>query len=176
MRLWRFILVACFFCGFASAGVAAESTPQKASRQDATTRRESKRLRKTFGLVLPDSAKVTTLLKTPRTKATYLLIKMSSDDGLLFKKGLMGGPTPGHPKISASVEDADCVEKDGMRCTHIGYVNMPSDMPDDIIDKWYEDNNFKSDTIASYRTDGFKKFASMFLDSKKGLLVLWYKA
>jgi len=175
MSIRSLMLAACVFClGFGS--VATAATWPQLGGNDSSTRREAKRLHEVFGLVLPDSANVTSVLKTPQTKITYLLIQMSSDDGLVFKERLNRGPSPGHPKIMPSVENADCVAKDGVYCTSIGSLNVPSDYPDDILDKWYEANSFKSDTIASYRTLGFKKFASMFMDSKKGLLVLWYKA
>lgn len=72
MNINRLILVGCLLSGFAAPGVTAQSTSPKASGQDATTRRESKRLRKAFGLALPDSANSISVLKTPKTKATYL--------------------------------------------------------------------------------------------------------
>jgi len=174
MTLRRLILAPCIFCALVSGLAAQGAAPQK-GEPDAVTRREGRRLEKTFGLVLPDSAKVTTVLKTPQTKVTYLLIQMSGDDGRLFKTRLSNGPSPGHPKIQPAMEDADCVEKEGDPCMRIGRLSVPPDRPDEIIDKWYEDNKFHTDTIASYSTRGFKKFASMFMDSKKGLLLLWYK-
>ena len=139
MNLRRLILAACISCGLTPAGLAAQGALPQRGGPDAVTRRESKRLEKTFGLVLPDSAKVTAVLKTPQTKVTYLLIQMSGDEGRLFKTRLSNGPSPGHPKIQPAMEDTDCVEREDIPCMSIGSVRVPRDRPDDIIDKWYED-------------------------------------
>lgn len=176
MKRSNSILAACISCVLALVSVSARSPSLRPGSADAVTRSEGKKLAKTFGLVLPASAKVTSRLKTPQSKVIYLLIEMSADDSQLFKQRLGTGPSPGHPNIQPAVEYKDCVKKEGFSCTSIGALNVPRDLPEAIINKWYEDNEFQTDTIASYSTRGFKKFASMFMDSKKGLLLLWYKA
>ncbi len=148
----------------------------EAGGQDATTRRQHKRL-ETFGIWLPNSARIILIRKTPKSKVTYLFIKMADGDGRLFKQKLVEGPFPKKTKVSVSIEDFDCLKgPNSGDCLRIGAVNSPSDEPSDEIDKWFKESKFEPDTIASFRIDGFKKFASLFLDSRKGFLLLWYKA
>lgn len=174
MRFCRLLLIGWLCCGSAFAATADTRATREADKQDAATRRLSKRLRGTFGIVLPESARVNRITKTPKSKVTYLFIKMTNGDGRLFKERLGDGPFPKRTEVS--VEDFDCLKGPNPGdCIRIGAVNSPSDKPSDEIDKWFKESEFQTDCIASFRIGGFKKFASMFLDSKKGLLLLWYK-
>lgn len=174
MEFCRLLLIGWLWCGSAVAVAADIRATREADKPDATTRRQSKRLRETFGIVLPESARVNHITKTPESKVTYLFIKMTEGDGRLFKERLGNGPLPKRTQVS--VEDYDCLKgPNPADCIRIGAVNSPSDKPSDEIDQWFKKSEFQTDVIASFRIGGFKKFASMFLDSKKGLLLLWYK-
>lgn len=174
MRFCRLLLIGWLCCGSAFAATVDIRAVREADKPDATTRSHSKRLREKFGIVLPESARVNRITKTPKSKVTYLFIKMSEGDGRLFKERLGDGPLPKRTQVS--LEDVDCLKGPNPGdCIRIGAVNSPSDKPSDEIDQWFKQCEFQTDVIASFRIDGFKKFASMYLDSKKGLLLLWYK-
>ena len=138
---------------------------------------ENKLLRKHFGFELPASAKISIKLKTPRSKVTYLFVSMPSADARSFRDTLWTEITS--PKNSnAAIEDADCVVREGFHCPKIGMVMAPQDRPEELIERWWSENKVETSVIAHIHTSGkgrIKSFASMFLDVRKGFLLLWYK-
>jgi hypothetical protein len=137
---------------------------------DSPLNRENKVLKKYFGLELPVSSVIELKLKTSQSKTTYLFVKMPVNDAVSFKENVY--------RSGFSVEDADCVDTKESPCTKIGVVLSPDDSPEDVIDKWWEENSAQSNIIAhkhTIRNGEIRSFASMFFDSKKGYLMLWYK-
>jgi hypothetical protein len=137
--------------------------------------KDSKKLQKSFGIVLPtNSPYEIKRYKLSESKVVYLLIKMSEEAKKEFISNLKNIRKP--KNISVGLEDPDC--RKAPNCPIVGMVFYPSDSPDEEKDKWEEINNFRSDTIASFREvkgNRIKSYASFFLDSKRGLLILWYK-
>lgn len=131
-------------------------------------------MRKKFGIFIPKNIQASQKYTLEESEAKIFLIKMDPKDAMDFISKIKNTNVKG---VIKTVEDPDC--KRSADCPRIGSVLLPDDQPTDAVEKWQQDNNFNNDTIATFRRlkkgNKIESYAGLFLDSKKGLLILWYK-